>query len=568
MIKSLHISNYALISELDIDFAPGFNIITGETGAGKSIILGALSLLLGGRADLKAVRDAGRKSVIEAIFDIAGVPGVTEIIRDNELDGADASDCILRRELLPGGRSRAFVNDTPVTLTLLRDIAVRLVDIHSQHQNLLLADADYQLSVVDNLADNSELKERYGEAFHKYRKALKKYTETRDMLRRNQDDAEFIAFQYEQLDSMKLQPGEHKALEAERELLSNVSSIKETLTEALDPISNRRDNAVVQISEAVEALEKLAETLGDNDEDLDIRALAERLESARIEVQDISETLVDYDLSIGADPERLYEVEERLGKIYSLELKHHVDDSDALIALRDRLGEQLEALEDSDGVLAELEREAKKAKKAAYNLAVELSERRAASAAAFGAVLRNRAMPLGMPNLRCEIQLTKGKLGPNGYDQIQFLFAFNKNQTLVPVGQTASGGEISRLMLTIKSIVAERMQLPSIIFDEVDTGVSGDVANRMAEMMDSISRHIQVITITHLPGVAAMGERHFKVYKEDDEQATRTRIRSLSETERTAELALMITGNPKDAAALANAAALLGKRKTTNFDEK
>lgn len=564
MIKSLHISNYALISELDIDFAPGFNIITGETGAGKSIILGALSLLLGGRADLKAVRDAGRKSVIEAVFDIADVPGVTGILHANELDGADLTDCILRRELLPGGRSRAFVNDTPVTLTVLRDIAVRLVDIHSQHQNLLLADADYQLSVVDNLADNAQLKEKYSEAFHAYRKALKKYTDTRDMLRRNSDDAEFIAFQFEQLDDMKLQPGEHKALEAERELLSNVSEIKETLTEALDPLSNRRDNAVALISQAVSALEKLAETLGDSaDDDFDIRALAERLESARIEVQDIAETLVDYDLSIGADPERLDEVEERLGKIYSLELKHHVDDSDALIALRDRLAEQLAALEDSDGVLAALEREAKKAKKAAYTLAVELSERRAASAAAFGAVLRNRAMPLGMPNLRCEIQLTKGKLGPDGFDQIQFLFAFNKNQTLVPVGQTASGGEISRLMLTIKSIVAERMQLPSIIFDEVDTGVSGDVANRMAEMMDSISRHIQVITITHLPGVAAMGERHFKVYKEDDEQATRTRIRSLSQAERTAELALMISGDPDNPAALANAADLLAKRTAT-----
>ncbi|MBD5219390.1 MAG: DNA repair protein RecN [Bacteroidales bacterium] len=565
MIKSLHISNYALISELDIDFAPGFNIITGETGAGKSIILGALSLLLGGRADLKAVRDAGRKSVIEAVFDIQGVPVVPDILRENELDGADAADCILRRELLPGGRSRAFVNDTPVTLNILRDIAVRLVDIHSQHQNLLLADADYQLSVVDNLADNSALKEKYAEAFHNYRKALKKYTDTRDMLRRNRDDAEFIAFQFEQLDRMRLQPGEHKALEAERELLTNVSSIKETLSEALDPISNRRDNAVVQMSEAVEALEKLAETLGDPaDDDVDVRALSERLESARIEVQDIAETLVDYDLSIGADPDRLDEVEERLSKLYSLELKHHVDDSDDLIKLRDKLAEQLEALEDSDGVLAALEREAKKAKKAAYTLAVELSERRAASAAAFGAVLRNRAMPLGMPNLRCEIQLTKGKLAPNGYDQIQFLFAFNKNQTLVPVGQTASGGEISRLMLTIKSIVAERMQLPSIIFDEVDTGVSGDVANRMAEMMDNISRHIQVITITHLPGVAAMGERHFKVYKEDDEQATRTRIRSLSNAERTAELALMISGDPHNPAALANAAALLAKRKANN----
>ncbi len=561
MIKSLHISNYALISELDIDFAAGFNIITGETGAGKSIILGALSLLLGGRADLKAVRDAGRKSVIEAVFGIVGVPGVVDILRDNELDGIDAPDCILRRELLPGGRSRAFVNDTPVTLPILRDIAVRLVDIHSQHQNLLLADPAYQLSVVDNLAETSELKARYREAYVAYRRALKKYTETRDMLRRNRDDAEFIAYQYEQLERMKLMPGEHRDLEAEREILANVSEIKETLNEALDPLSNRNDSAVEQLSEAVQALESLAEITGEaSGNALDFHALAERLESARIEAQDIAESLVDYDLSLGADPGRLDEVEERLGKLYSLELKHHVEDSDALIELRDRLAAQLQALEDSDGTLERLEKEAKRAKKAAYTLAVELSERRAASAAAFGAVLRNRAMPLGMPNLRCEIQLTKGKLTAEGHDQIQFLFAFNKNQALVPVGQTASGGEISRLMLTIKSIVAERMQLPSIIFDEVDTGVSGDVANRMAEMMDNISRHIQVITITHLPGVAAMGERHFKVYKEDDELATRTRIRALNAEQRTAELALMISGNPGDPAALANAAALLERR--------
>ncbi|MDE6121223.1 MAG: AAA family ATPase, partial [Muribaculaceae bacterium] len=490
MIRSLHISNYALISELDIDFASGFNIITGETGAGKSIILGALSLLLGGRADLKAVRDSKRKSVIEAVFGISGVPGVAEILKINELDGIDAPDCILRRELLPGGRSRAFVNDTPVTLPVMREIAVRLVDIHSQHQNLLLADPAYQLSVVDNLADTASLRQQYREAFQAYRKALKKYTETREMLRRGRADSEYIAFQYEQLQRMNLVPGEHHELEAERELLANVNEIKENLYGALEPLSNRNDSAVALLSEAVEALENLAEITGGQQDGFDVGALAERLESARIEIQDITESLVDYDLSIGADPERLEEVENRLSKLYSLELKHHVDDADALIAIRDKLAARLDALENGDEVLAALEKDAKKAKKAAYNLAVELSERRAASAAAFGAVLRNRAMPLGMPNLRCEIQLTKGKLGPDGFDCIQFLFAFNKNQTLVPVGQTASGGEISRLMLTIKSIVAERMQLPSIIFDEVDTGVSGDVANRMAEMMDSISRHI------------------------------------------------------------------------------
>lgn len=558
MIKSLHISNYALIDELDIDFDSGFNIITGETGAGKSIILGALSLLLGERADARVVRDPSRKSVTEAIYDISNGPLVKELLRANKLD-ADSDECILRREIVPGGRSRAFVNDTPVTLPVLRDIAVHLVDIHSQHQNLLLASPEYQLNIIDNLADTADLIQEYRSAYAAYRQTLKQYTDTRELIRRNENDAEYLQYQYNQLAQLDIQPGEHTALEQEREILANVNEIKNDLGAALDPLVNASDNALFLMRQAVQALEELSASIGHSSDSIDFHSLAERLESARIEVSDITDSLVDYDLAIAADPARLDEIEQRLSMLYSLELKHHVDDSDGLIELQRRLGEQLEALENSDNVLARLEKAAKKAKKNAMTLAAQISDKRHAAAAEFADVLRRTAAPLGMLNLRCEISLTRGKLTPEGFDQIQFLFAFNKNQALMPVGNTASGGEISRLMLAIKTIIAEKIHLPSIIFDEVDTGVSGDIAARMASMMSAISRTIQVITITHLPGVAAAGTTHFKVFKEDDENATTTRITRLSRSEREAELALMISGNPADPAALANARALLEK---------
>lgn len=563
MIKSLLISNYALISGMEIEFDPGFNIITGETGAGKSIILGALGLLLGERADMRVVRDQARKSVIEAVFGIGDAPGVGSMLSEMGFDSVDG-DCILRRELLPGGRSRAFVNDSPVTLPVLRQIAVRLIDIHSQHQNLMLASPEYQLEILDNLADTHELLESYRGAYAVYRRSLKQYTETRDMIRRNRDDADYIAFQYNELEAMDLQPGEHEALEHERETLSNLDELLEQIDRALTPLSGEPVNVQTALDETVSAVESLAMNLVDEDEteepEIDFHNLSERLESTRIELADIADTLMGYRESLNADPGRLEEVEERLGRLYSLETKHHVANADELIAIRDRLGSQLATLEDGDRVLARLEAEAKRAKKAAVTLAAELSDRRTAAAAVFSRQLREAASPLGMPNLRCDISFTRGKLGIDGFDQVQYLFAFNKNQALMPLGGAASGGEISRLVLTVRAILAERMHLPSIIFDEVDTGVSGDVATRMAAMMAGMSRSLQVICITHLPGVAAMGRVHFKVYKEDDENSTTTRIRRLDDAGRQAELALMLSGNPDDPTALATARTLLSKQ--------
>lgn len=552
MLQKLLISNYALISQIDIRFHEGLNIITGETGAGKSIILGALSVLLGERADTKAIRDTSKKSIIEGVFDTKGFESLKDIFEAESLDWYD-DQCILRRELSPTGRSRAFINDSPVNLQQLQMVARRLVDIHSQHQNLLLADPAYQLAIIDSLADNGEVLAQYGIAYKAYRSALKKYTDTRDMILRNRSETEFITFQLEQLNELKLRPGEQEDLEKERDMLSNMSEIKEHLGDALSALNGDEANALSCLSEAAGSLERLSDVLDDAE------SLSERLQSAYLEIKDIAETLAEYDSDMNADPALLEETELRLGEIYSLEAKHHVDTSDELIALRDRLAAQLAAIDNADESLADLQESAKKAKKKVSVLAKELSARRQAKAVEFAEELRQRAMPLGMKNLRCEITMTQGKLTPTGCDTADFKFAFNKNQPLLSVGSAASGGEISRLILSIKFVIAEKMQLPTIIFDEVDTGVSGDVAVKMGALMESISRKAQVIAITHLPQVAAQGLTHYKVYKEDDDVSTNTHIRQLSEEERVGEIALMLSGAADDPSARAAAESMLRK---------
>lgn len=550
MLKSLHISNYALIDTVDISFHHGFNIITGETGAGKSIMLGALSLILGGRADLKAVRDSGKKSVIEASFEVNKYPKLKEYCLDNDIEWDDTL-CILRREIAPAGRSRAFINDSPVTLDLLSHVAMQLVDIHSQHQNQLLTSGDFQLRVIDNLAGNGELLSEYHRRYASYRNALKRLHDTKKLLEQNRNDEDFTRFQLEQLDELGLTDGEQEQLEHDRDILSNITDIKTTISGALDALSEGTHNALASLAETSDYCEELTRYLEDSDN------IGERLETVRIELRDIAETLTAYDQEFQADPEELEAIESRLNTIYSLQQKHRVSTVAELVALREELREKLERLENSSFTIEELEKEARRAKNAAKQLAAELSQRRVEEAARFEETLRQQAMPLGMKNLRTQVKVTPGELTPTGMDKIEFLFAFNKNQPLMPVSGTASGGEISRLMLSIKAIIATKMQLPSIIFDEVDTGVSGDVANRMGVMMKDISRNIQVITITHLPQVAAKGNAHFKVYKEDDDNATHTRLRELSATDRVDELALMLSGSTVDEAARANARSLL-----------
>lgn len=548
MIQSLHISNYALISQIDIDFSDGLNIITGETGAGKSIMLGALSMLLGARADAKVITDSSKKSVVEVVFKLENTSMFDSFFTENDLD-ADGDRIILRRELSPNGRSRAFINDSPVNLTQLRAIAIRLVDIHSQHQNLLLADPDYQLNIIDSLAGNEKLLTEYREAYNRYQTLLKKYSQTRDMIRRGRDEADFISYQLEELENLNLRRGEESELEEERNLLAGITHIKQHIADAIAPLHGD-ENAISALENSADALRDLAESIQDAE------SLASRLDAALIEIRDIASALEAYDEEYNADPARLDDIEARLSKIYSLETKHHVDNADALIDLRQRMEEQFELLDNGDELLASLEADARSAKKAAVIVARKISEERQKCATQFAEELRAAAEPLGMRNLRCEIAVTSGKLNQSGMDQVEFLFAFNKNQTLLPVGQTASGGEISRLMLAIKSIVGQKMHLPSIIFDEIDTGVSGEVASKMGELMQSLGERIQVITITHLPQVAAKGRTHYKVYKQDDDHSTNTRVRQLNDDERVSELALMLSGSVDNQAALAAAKSL------------
>lgn len=551
MIESLHISNYALIDCADINFNEGFNIITGETGAGKSIILGALSLILGGRADTKVVRDINKKSIIEATFSITNHSFLKDYCLNNEIEWDD-TQCILRREIAPGGRSRAFINDSPVTLTHLQNVALQLVDIHSQHQNQLLSSEEYQLHIIDNLADNENRLKEYQTYYTAFQRAAKKLKEMRQTIERNKSDLEFIKFQYQQLYELCLVDGEQEELERERDLLSNMTSIKQLLSNATEVLYDGQHNAISLLKDAEDNCSELSEVLEDAE------SLSARIESARIEIQDIASILSDYDNSLNADPIALEKIEERLSELYSMQRKHNVDSVKALIELRESFKSRLNAIENSDDIISKLKQDAIDARDKVIDLASEISNARIKQAKKFATELKERALPLGMRNLQCEIAVTQsGEITATGIDKVEFLFAFNKNQQLLPVGNSASGGEISRLMLSIKSIIADKMQLPSIIFDEVDTGVSGDVANRMGEMMQKISKNIQVIAITHLPQVAAKGAHHYKVYKEDDANSTYTYIKELSPEQRIDELTIMLSGSIVNDAARANAISLL-----------
>ena len=552
MIQTLHISNYALIDSIDITLHPGLNILTGETGAGKSIILGALSLLLGGRCDTKAVRNHEAKSVIEATFSAAGYPALQEFCQTNELDW-DADTVILRREIAPNGRSRAFVNDCPVNLSQLQTAALHLIDIHSQHQNLLLASPPYQLRVIDSLAGNGERLEAFTTAYNNYRHAVRKFKQERKSVEQAKDDEEFLRFQYKRLKDANLAKGELDELEHERELLVNMADVKTSLATVTGNLSEGDENIDQLLRQTIDESERLGDLLEDAD------TLTERLRTLRVELLDIAETFSEYDRELTGDPERLDEVEERLNLLYDLMRRHKVETVDELISIRDDMKTRLQSIDLGDENLQALELAAKRAKKEALEIAAVISQSHHEEAERFAKILKDRALPLGMKNLQCEITVRDTELSSTGIDHVEFLFAFNKNQPLLPVGNTASGGEISRLMLSIKSIVADKMQLPSIIFDEVDTGVSGDVADKMGEMMRQIAANIQVIAITHLPQVASKGHSHYKVFKEDTEQATVTRIKELGTEERVKELAVMLSGSSVNDAALANARSLLSQ---------
>lgn len=553
MLKSLHISNYALIDSLDIEFDSGLNIITGETGAGKSIIIGALSMLLGGRTDTKAIRREDMKSVIEGTFSLSPSTPLADILKGADVD-FDPTTCILRREISPGGRSRAFINDTPVNLTLLREVGLHLVDIHSQHQNQLLATPDFQLNVIDALASNQHLLEEYGKLYSTFREALHKLKAFKTGVERDKANADFMQFQLEQLEELNLHPGELDTLEQSRDQLADSTRGKSLANEALEALKTGDSNILSLIETARDAIADL-ETYT---ESVRNQNLLERLESASIELNDIAETVETIDASILVDPSELEVADARITEIRAMMRKHGVETESELIAIRDRLEHRLSHLAEADSLALRLETQAKRAKSRARELARTISERRSEAARDFGEKLIETARPLGMKNLQVNIAVEPSELGPTGMDAVEFRFAFNKNQEPIPVGGAASGGEISRIMLSIKSIIANRIELPSIIFDEVDTGVSGDVANRMGLMMLDLADGLQVIAITHLPQVAAKGKVHFKVFKEDDDLSTHTRMERLTTERRIDELALMLSGSPDDESARHTAGKLLG----------
>lgn len=555
MIGHLHISNYALISSLDLNFGPGMNIITGETGAGKSIILGALGLVMGMRSDSKAVRTGATKAVIEVEFDITGLVEVSTWL-DKNIEDNPSGVCIMRREISAKGNSRAFINDTPTTLDQMQTLSSMLLDVHTQHQNLSLSDNRYQLSVIDSVAGTNNVLKQYQEAYHTYRQALDKYARVRDTAERYRADEEYFAYQLEQINELGLVPHEQEDLERERDRAANATTTREHLEATNNSLNTGDGGIIAALTTAIEHLGQLQENYDDASD------LASRLMGVRTEINDIADTVADHLAAMTVDTMPLEEIEDRLSKIYSLETRHNVETSDMLIERAKQLQERIDIIHDNNGTLARLENNAKQAKKQAVIIARQLTKMRTESALKFGETLVELARPLGLSNLRCDILISKSKLTPLGMDQIDFRFAFNKNQPLMSVGKTASGGEISRLILAIKAIVSEYANMPTLIFDEVDTGVSGEIATRMGKMMEKISRHTQIIVITHLPQVASQPGRHFCVYKEDDETSTNTNVKQLTKKERIDEIAKMLGAGAGDNAAHNNAVSLIESNKT------
>lgn len=560
MIKKLSVSNYTLIDELHIDFSAGFSVITGETGAGKSIILGALSLILGQRADLKSLRRSGEKAVIEGVFDIASYH-LRDFFDENELD-YDEGECILRREILPSGKSRAFINDTPVSLAQLKTLGEQLIDIHSQHQNMLLADSRFQLRVVDTMAGDAALLADYREHYRRWRERLQAYTRLQEENRSGREEEDYLRYQLAQLDEAHLQEGEQEELEVELQTLQHAEEIKNELAVLQEFLHAEETGVVSLLNATLSRMRALSRLYPEVDE------WAGRLESDYIDLKDIASTVDRSQENLNMDPERLAWVENRLDTYYSLQQKHRLASAAELLALRDSFAERLTRIENYDEELAALKHEVDEAESQVRNLAEQLTRVRRQSAANISSTLTERVKPLGMPHLQFEIEVsTRPQFDETGGDAIRFLFSANKNQPLQPVSEVASGGEISRLMLSLKALVAHAMALPTIVFDEVDTGVSGEIADKMARIMREMSRCMQVISITHLPQVAAWGQTHYRVYKSDTATATATHLVRLTDSERVEEIARMLSGSSLTAAALDNARELLNRNEQNNGKE-
>ena len=551
MLQSLTIQNYALIEHLEFNPTQGLTVITGETGAGKSIIMGALGLILGQRADAKAVRTGATKCVIEAQFDISGYK-LESFFQENDID-YEAHSTIIRREILASGKSRAFVNDVPIQLTLLKTLGDALIDIHSQHQNLLIGQDSFQQEVVDTLAQNGAERDAYTAQYKELLRLRRSLKALEDAIAKGAQEADYMRFQFKQLDEAQLRVGKLEELEQEQEMLSHAEEIKEGLSQ----MSDQLDGDEISLVQTLKKLSDEARSLSDVYPA--IGEIAERLESDYIDLKDIANDVSNQAEEVTFDPERLAFVEERLSTLYSLQKKHGKDSIAELISLRDELDERLQHIDNSDEELAELQQQLQQQTAEVKRCAAALTQSRIQAAKALQTALVQKVAYLGMPNVRFEVQITPlSDFTPTGLDDIVFLFSANKNQPLKPAGEVASGGEISRLMLSIKALIASAKTLPTIIFDEIDTGVSGDIADCMGEVMKQMSQHLQVITITHLPQVAGKGDAHFRVFKEDSDTTTTTHINCLSPDERVQEIARMLSGAQITEQAIENAKTLLG----------
>ena len=556
MLTHLTINNYVLIESLDIDFQPGFSVMTGETGAGKSIILGALGLLMGGRADTGAIMPGAAKCTVEGIFNIEGYD-MQSLFDENELD-YEPSECILRREVSSNGKSRAFVNDSPVSASVLRQIALRLLDIHSQHSNLLLENPAFQLGIVDTVAGHQDLMNQYRDSYTRIVEARRKLKELEDNLAKRQNDEDYLSYQLEQLDEFKPQPGEDDELKELQSTLSHAEDIKIALS-GIDVLLNGDDSesgvgAIDALRRATQTMQQIAKVYPS------IEDYQQRLESVVIEVKDIVGDIESLAEDVEYNPARLQEVTERLDMLFSLEQKHHVGSAEELIALAEDIRSQLSLLTNSEDNIKELRQQIQTETEQAKKLAAKLSTGRLKAAKQVEKLVAEALVAMDMPAAKFSADVTKSEeLLPSGMDNVTFLFSANKNMNPRPLADVASGGEMSRVMLALKALTSKKMHLPTIIFDEIDTGVSGKVASSMAQIMAQMSDGTgqQVLAITHLPQIAAKGDAHYCVFKQDAGNRTLTHIKQLDQEGRITELAHMLSGNTVTEAAKENARQLL-----------
>jgi DNA repair protein RecN (Recombination protein N) len=550
MLQHLTIQHYALIEHLDIDFHEGFSVITGQTGAGKSIILGALNLLLGGRADAKAIQTGEKKCMVEASFAIENL-NIESFFANNDID-YDAHDCIIRREVLQSGKSRAFINDTPVSAAKLKELGSSLIDIHSQHQNLLIRNEHFLINTLDIMAAQPQLVSGYKCLYGQCRQAEYALSQLQQRAAKGHTDQEFMQFQLKQIDDAQLQEEEQQSLEAEQQILSHAEDIKQGLFTARNLLTNEDSSISQQIRLAIDALESITENFEN------ASGLADRLKSTRIELDDIEAELETEADRVEYDPTRLGFVEERLNIIYELEQKHNVTSIKELLSIAEKLRLDLDAIENVDEDIKRQTAEVARIKALRDKTAAQLTASRKKAANTMQQELIEALHVLGMPNVQMEMEITpRTEPDATGADKVTFLFSANKNVPKQDVSAIASGGEIARLMLALKALIAKRASLPTIVFDEIDTGVSGTMAERMAQVMQQIAQTCQVICITHLPQIAALGSYHFRVYKEDNGDSTRSHIIQLNNEERVEEIAHMLSGETITEAAINNARALL-----------